>query len=254
MNLPVSRPTNSFRFITSTALLLAGVSACWAQGNAPQPGQAPGAAGAAVDDATYRQQVSYMLGQNVGRDLKQNEIQCDMQSFMAGVSDALSGAQPKWTQAQLVACQQRFETEMRQKMEARMQSAAQRNVQDETAFLAQNAQAEGVQTTPSGLQFKVLRQGNGATPGLTDSVQCHYRGTLLDGTEFDSSYGGDPARFPVNGVIPGWTEALQKMKVGDKWQLFVPAKLAYGANPPGPPIEPNSMLIFEVELLGVNGR
>jgi FKBP-type peptidyl-prolyl cis-trans isomerase FklB len=135
-----------------------------------------------------------------------------------------------------------------------MQSAAQQNIKEEAAFLAQNAQAEGVQSMPSGLQFKVLKQGNGATPGLTDSVQCHYRGTLLDGTEFDSSYGGDPARFPVNGVIPGWTEALQKMKAGDKWQLFVPAKLAYGANPPGPPIEPNSMLIFEVELLGVDQR
>jgi FKBP-type peptidyl-prolyl cis-trans isomerase len=195
-----------------------------------------------------------MLGQNVGRDLKKNEIQCDMQSFMAGVSDALSGAQPKWTAAQMAACQSRFETEMRQKMMARMQSAAERNTKDEAAFLAQNAQAEGVQSMPSGLQFKVLKQGNGATPGLTDSVQCHYRGTLLDGTEFDSSYGGEPARFPVNGVIPGWTEALQRMKVGDKWQLFVPAKLAYGANPPGPPIEPNSMLVFEVELLGVDGK
>jgi FKBP-type peptidyl-prolyl cis-trans isomerase len=241
--------------ITGPALLLAGVSACWAQGTPQaQPGQAPGATPAAADDATYRQQLSYMLGQNVGRDLKKNEIQCDMQSFMAGVSDALSGAQPKWTAAQMAACQSRFETEMRQKMMARMQSAAERNTKDEAAFLAQNAQAEGVQSMPSGLQFKVLKQGNGATPGLTDSVQCHYRGTLLDGTEFDSSYGGEPARFPVNGVIPGWTEALQRMKVGDKWQLFVPAKLAYGANPPGPPIEPNSMLVFEVELLGVDGK
>lgn len=256
MSVHVCRPTRRFQLITGPALLLAGVSACWAQGTLPQtqPGQAPGAAPAAVDDATYRQQLSYMLGQNVGRDLKKNEIQCDMQSFMAGVSDALSGAQPKWTAAQMAACQSRFETEMRQKMMARMQSAAERNTKDEAAFLAQNAQAEGVQSMPSGLQFKVLKQGNGATPGLTDSVQCHYRGTLLDGTEFDSSYGGEPARFPVNGVIPGWTEALQRMKVGDKWQLFVPAKMAYGANPPGPPIEPNSMLVFEVELLGVDGK
>jgi FKBP-type peptidyl-prolyl cis-trans isomerase len=252
---PFCHLSKKFHLITGPALLLAGVSACWAQGTPQaQPGQAPGATPAAADDATYRQQLSYMLGQNVGRDLKKNEIQCDMQSFMAGVSDALSGAQPKWTAAQMAACQSRFETEMRQKMMARMQSAAERNTKDEAAFLAQNAQAEGVQSMPSGLQFKVLKQGNGATPGLTDSVQCHYRGTLLDGTEFDSSYGGDPARFPVNGVIPGWTEALQRMKVGDKWQLFVPAKMAYGANPPGPPIEPNSMLVFEVELLGVDGK
>jgi FKBP-type peptidyl-prolyl cis-trans isomerase len=252
---PFCHLSKKFHLIAGPALLLAGVSACWAQGTPQaQPGQAPGATPAAADDATYRQQLSYMLGQNVGRDLKKNEIQCDMQSFMAGVSDALSGAQPKWTAAQMAACQSRFETEMRQKMMARMQSAAERNTKDEAAFLAQNAQAEGVQSMPSGLQFKVLKQGNGATPGLTDSVQCHYRGTLLDGTEFDSSYGGDPARFPVNGVIPGWTEALQRMKVGDKWQLFVPAKMAYGANPPGPPIEPNSMLVFEVELLGVDGK
>jgi FKBP-type peptidyl-prolyl cis-trans isomerase len=252
---PFCHLSKKFHLIAGPALLLAGVSACWAQGTPQaQPGQAPGATPAAADDATYRQQLSYMLGQNVGRDLKKNEIQCDMQSFMAGVSDALSGAQPKWTAAQMAACQSRFETEMRQKMMARMQSAAERNTKDEAAFLAQNAQAEGVQSMPSGLQFKVLKQGNGATPGLTDSVQCHYRGTLLDGTEFDSSYGGEPARFPVNGVIPGWTEALQRMKVGDKWQLFVPAKLAYGANPPGPPIEPNSMLVFEVELLGVDGK
>jgi FKBP-type peptidyl-prolyl cis-trans isomerase len=195
-----------------------------------------------------------MLGQNVGRDLKQNEIPCDMQSFVAGVTDGLSGAQPKWTDQQLAACRTRFETEMRQKMMTQMQSAADRNKQAEATFLAQNAKAEGVQTTPSGLQFKVLQQGTGATPALTDVVTCHYRGTLLDGTEFDSSYGGEPAKFPVNRVIPGWTEALQKMKVGDKWQLFVPAELAYKDQPPGPPIEPNSTLVFEVELLGVDGK
>lgn len=195
-----------------------------------------------------------MLGQNVGRDLRQNEIQCDIQSFMAGVTDALSGAQPKWTEAQLTACRSQFENEMRQKMMSRMQSAGDKNQKEQTAFLAQNAQAEGVQSTPSGLQFKVLKQGTGATPGLTDNVSVHYRGTLLNGTEFDSSYGGEPARFPVNRVIPGWTEALQKMKVGDKWQLFVPSELAYRDEPPGPPIEPNSMLIFEVELLGVDGK
>ncbi|MGE3241905.1 MAG: FKBP-type peptidyl-prolyl cis-trans isomerase [Pirellulales bacterium] len=240
--------------LAALALLSVVESACWAQ--AGQPGQnapAPGAAPAG-GDAVYRQQVSYMLGQNVGRDLKQNEIQCDIQSFMAGVADALSGAQPKWTEQQLATCRSRFEEEMRSKMMNRMQSAADTNKKAEAAFLAQNAKAEGVQTTPSGLQFKVLKQGAGATPGRTDRVSVHYRGTLLDGTEFDSSYGGDPASFRVNEVIPGWTEALQKMKVGDKWQLFVPSQLAYGATPPGPPIEPNSTLVFEVELLGVNGQ
>jgi FKBP-type peptidyl-prolyl cis-trans isomerase len=233
-------------------------SATWAQGGLPQgqPAQAPSsqAAAAPVDDATYKQQISYMLGQNVGRDLQQNQIECDMQSFMAGVVAGFSGGPTKWSDAEMQACRARFEQEMRQKMMGRMQEAAGKNQKEAADFLAKNAQTAGVQTTPSGLQYKVLKQGTGATPALTDKVRCHYRGTLLDGTEFDSSYGGEPAEFPVDGVIPGWTEALQKMKVGDKWQLFVPGDLAYGANPPGPPIEPNSMLIFEVELLGVDGK
>lgn len=258
MNCQFQCSARIFIALASWTLLLAAQSALWAQGGAPGglPGQQPAAgqpAGSAADLA-YRQQLGYMLGQNVGRDLRQNEIQCDMQSFMAGVSDALSGAQPKWTEQQLTSCRTRFEEEMKQKMMNAMQSAGDKNKKEEAAFLAQNAKAEGVQTTPTGLQFKVLKQGTGVSPALTDTVQCHYRGTLIDGTEFDSSYGGDPARFPVNRVIPGWTEALQKMKVGDKWQLFVPAELAYGATPPGPPIEPNSMLIFEVELLGVDGK
>jgi FKBP-type peptidyl-prolyl cis-trans isomerase FklB len=109
-----------------------------------------------------------------------------------------------------------------------------------------------VQTTASGLQYRVLREGNGPSPTLQDTVRFNYRGSLLNGTEFDSSARqGGPAEFPVNGVIPGWTEALQKMKVGDKWQLFVPPNLAYGENPPGPPIEANSLLVFEIELLQV---
>lgn len=196
-----------------------------------------------------------MLGQNIGRDLKSNDIECDMQSFLAGLNDALTGAQPKWTEQQLAACEARFQQEMQGKMDVRAKSIGEQNKQQEAAFLAQNAKAAGVQTTPTGLQFKVLKQGTGATPAPTDHVSVHYRGTLLDGTEFDSSYGGEPASFPVNRVIPGWTEALQKMRVGDKWQLFVPSALAYGADPPpGAPIGPNSLLIFEVELLGVNGK
>jgi FKBP-type peptidyl-prolyl cis-trans isomerase FklB len=232
-------------------------SATWAQVGLPQgqPAQPPsGQAAAPADDATYRQQISYMLGQNVGRDLRQNEIQCDMENFMAGVVAGFSGGPSKWSDAEMQACRTRFEQEMRQKMMGRMQEAAGKNQKEAADFLAKNAQTPGVQTTPTGLQYKVLKQGTGATPALTDKVRCHYRGTLLDGTEFDSSYGGEPAEFPVDGVIPGWTEALQKMKVGDKWQLFVPGDLAYGANPPGPPIEPNSLLIFEVELLGVDGK
>jgi FKBP-type peptidyl-prolyl cis-trans isomerase len=245
--------------LAAILLHLALGSAVSAQEGAPagQPGQ-PGAipaAGGAVDEATYRQQIGYMLGQNVGRDLKSNDIQCDMKSFVDGIMAGFSGAPPKWSEAELAACKSRFEQEMTQKVMGRMQNEAVKNEAEAKDFLAKNAQVPGVQTSPSGLQYKVLKQGAGATPALTDTVRCHYRGTLIDGTEFDSSYGGDPAEFPVDGVIPGWTEALQNMKVGDKWQLFVPGNLAYGPSPPpGAPIGPNSLLIFDVELLGVKGK
>jgi len=120
------------------------------------------------------------------------------------------------------------------------------------AFLADNAKKDGVKSAASGLQYKVLKSGTGDSPKATDTVKVHYQGTLIDGTVFDSSIQrGQPAAFPVNAVIPGWTEALQRMKVGDKWQLFIPARLAYGDRSPAPTIPPNSVLIFEVELLGI---
>ena len=133
--------------------------------------------------------------------------------------------------------------------EAQVQTA---NRAEGEAFLAQNAEREGVVSLPSGLQYEVLEEGDGATPGRRSTVVVHYRGTLIDGREFDSSYSrGEPARFRVNGVIPGWTEALQLMQTGDKWRLFIPADLAYGDRGAGPLIAPGSTLIFEVELLEV---
>lgn len=251
----ICTPQKTFSLV-SVLLHLALQSAVWAQAGLPQGGAAPsGTPAAPADEATYRQQVSFLLGQNVGRDLKQNEIQCDMQSFMEGVQAGISGTAGRWSDAELQACRARFEGEMREKMMGKMQAAAGKNQQEAQAFLAKNAQVAGVQTTPSGLQYKVLKQGTGASPTANDRVSVHYRGTLLNGTEFDSSYGGEPAAFGVGEVIPGWTEALQKMKVGDKWQLFIPGDLAYGPNPPpGAPIEPNSMLIFDVELLGIEGK
>jgi FKBP-type peptidyl-prolyl cis-trans isomerase FklB len=196
--------------------------------------------------------VSYGLGRNFGMQLKETKFQVDMQALMAGVADALKGAQPKWTDQELQAVLDRFSQEVQQRQIAQMKQDAAKNQQEETAFLAQNAKRQGVQATPSGLQYRVIQQGQGKSPGINDMVKCNYRGTLLNGTEFDSSarHGG-PAEFPVKRVIPGWTEALQKMKVGDKWQLFVPSKLAYGLDPPGPPIEAGSMLVFEIELLDV---
>jgi FKBP-type peptidyl-prolyl cis-trans isomerase len=221
-------------------------------GNQPANAAAPGG-----NDAAFRQQVSYGLGRNFAMNLKGNEIDVDFQALMAGISDALRGAQPKWTEQQLEATLTTFEKQMQQKAMSRMQQQATKNQQEEQQFLAQNAKQPGVQSTASGMQYKVLQQGKGPTPMLGDTVKCNYRGTLLNGTEFDNSYKrGKPAEFGLvqgpRGLIAGWTEALQKMKVGDKWQLFVPSKLAYDMEPPpGSPIEPGSMLVFEIELLDI---
>jgi FKBP-type peptidyl-prolyl cis-trans isomerase len=247
----------SFPFFVATGIALAISFSAGAQDGLPQPGAtvptAPtGPAGAAPSE--YRQQVGYMLGQNIGQDLRENQIECDLQSLFAGISDALRGAAPKWSDAELQACAQQFEQEMRAKAAAQAQQnqqVGQQNARQAAEFLAANRQREGVQATASGLQYKVLKQGDGPSPTRADSVRCHYRGTLLDGTEFDSSLGGEPAEFPVGGVIAGWTEALQKMHVGDRWQLFIPPDLAYGPEQRGPIITPNSLLVFEIELLGI---
>jgi FKBP-type peptidyl-prolyl cis-trans isomerase len=179
--------------------------------------------------------------------LKRNDIPCDLRALFAGISDFMTNAKPKFTDEQLNATMERFAGEMEQRFRARIE----RNKQQEADFLAQNKTQPGVQVTPSGLQYKVVQVGNGPSPTLTDTVSCHYRGQLLDGTEFDNS-GDSPAEFRVDGVIRGWTEALQKMKVGDKWEVYVPSALAYGMEPdPNSGIEPASMLVFEIELLGI---
>jgi len=220
-------------------------------GNQPAGGAAPTA-----NDPAFMQQVSYGLGRNFAMNLKNNEIMVDFQALMAGINDALRGTPPKFTDEQLSTTLEAYGKQMEQKAMMRVQQQAAKNKQEEAQFTAQNRQAQGVQTTQSGVQFKVLQQGNGPSPMLGDKVKCNYRGTLLNGTEFDSSYKrGVPAEFALvdgpRGLIPGWTEALQKMKVGDKWQLFVPSKLAYDMEPPRPPIEPGCMLVFEIELLDI---
>jgi FKBP-type peptidyl-prolyl cis-trans isomerase len=219
---------------------------------APPPGQQR-APGGAPNDPNYSMQVSYALGRNFAMGLKEHNVDCDMKALVAGISDVLTGAQPKWTDQQLEAVMQRFQQEMEQKETSRVQQEAMKNQQEATQFLAQNGKREGVQTTPSGLQYRVIQQGKGPSPTINDAVKCNYRGTLMNGTEFDSSARqGQPAEFRLKQVIPGWTEALQKMHVGDKWQIFVPAKLAYGMNPPpGSPIEAGSLLVFEIELLDI---
>jgi len=221
-------------------------------GQSGRPAAGQGAA-ANPNDAAYRQQVSYSLGRNFAENLRDNQVDgLDLNALVAGISDIFTGAKPKWTEEECQPAMVRFSQEMRQKAMSRMNQQSTKNKQEADAFLAQNGKREGVQTTPSGLQYRVVKSGNGPSPTLNDMVRCNYRGTLINGTEFDSSQAqGGAQTFPVRGVIPGWTEALQKMQVGDKWQLFVPANLAYGTDPPGPPIEANSMLVFDIELLEI---
>ncbi len=236
---PGSQPRQS---AAQQAFGQAGQSFSNAPGNA-----APGGA----QDPAYQQQVSYGLGRNFAMNLRDLEFDFDFNSLMAGISDALRGSQPKYGEQQLEATLERFSKEMQQKQLTRMQQTGAKNKQEAATFLAQNGRQQGVQTTPSGLQYRVLKQGNGPSPTAGDVVRCNYRGTLLNGTEFDKSAPGKPAEFSVGEVIDGWKEALQKMHVGDKWQLFVPPNLAYDMRPPRPPIEPGHMLVFEIELLDI---
>jgi len=196
--------------------------------------------------------VSYSIGLNIGNNLKQQGVEVDPAVLVRGVQDAISGAKALMTPEEVQQCMTQFQQEMNEKQLANAAKEADKNMKEGEAFLAENKKKEGVVTLPSGLQYKVITPGTGATPKATDTVTTHYRGTLIDGTEFDSSYKrGEPASFPVNGVIPGWTEALQLMQVGAKWQLFIPANLAYGSRGAGGRIGPNATLIFDIELLGI---
>ena len=194
-----------------------------------------------------KDKVSYSIGLNIGFNLKKQNVSINPDTFVLGLKDALAG-KPQMTDEQVKETMTAFEKEMIDKQKA----AGVKNGADGEKFLAENKKKEGVKTTASGLQYKVVKEGSGTQPKEKDTVMANYRGTLIDGTEFDSSYTrGQPATFPVSGVIKGWTEALQMMKVGSKYQLFIPANLAYGERAIGPDIGPNSTLIFEVELLDV---
>jgi len=190
---------------------------------------------------------SYAVGLNIGMNFKRQNIDANPDMVTAGIKDAMAG-KPQMTTEQVKQTMMDFEKDMQQKQA----DDAKKNNAAAEKFLADNKSKEGVKTTASGLQYKVLKEGNGAQPKATDTVTVNYRGTLTDGTEFDSSYKrGQPATFPLAGVIKGWTEGLQLMKVGSKYQFFIPPALAYGDHPPTPQIPPGSTLIFEVELMDV---
>ncbi|OHB28748.1 MAG: hypothetical protein A2X84_06590 [Desulfuromonadaceae bacterium GWC2_58_13] len=201
---------------------------------------------------SVKDKVSYGIGMSIGRDFSRQELDIDPDILAQGIKDMLAGGKTLLTEEEAQTTLMNFQQEMVAKQEAKGKEIADTNKQKGEAFLAENTKLEGVVTLPSGLQYKVLTEGTGKTPAKTDTVTVNYRGTLIDGQEFDSSYKrGEPATFPVGGVIPGWTEALQLMKEGAKWQLFIPAALAYGERGAGPVIAPNSTLIFEVELISI---
>jgi FKBP-type peptidyl-prolyl cis-trans isomerase FklB len=201
---------------------------------------------------TKKDSLSYSLGVNIGKNFKQQSIDIDPNVLAGGIKDALSGGQTALTEEQVRSVVAALETELMAKQQEAMRALGEKNKRDGAVFLSENKKKTGVVTLPSGLQYKVLTKGTGKKPKATQTVTVNYRGTFLDGTEFDNSYTrGEPATFAVNGVIKGWTEALQLMPAGSKWQLYVPPELAYGEHGAGQVIPPQSTLIFEVELLSV---
>lgn len=196
--------------------------------------------------------VSYAIGFKTGQGMKQQGLELVKEEYLKGFADGQAGAAAAISEEEMQELLQAFQMEMIKKMQAKRQADAAQNVTEGKKFLEENAKQEGWKTTKSGLQYKILTEGKGAKPNATDTVVVHYRGTLINGKEFDSSYQrGEPATFPLNGVIPGWTEALQMMPVGSKWQIVLPPELAYGEHGAGPDIGPNAVLRFEVELLDI---
>jgi FKBP-type peptidyl-prolyl cis-trans isomerase FklB len=221
---------------------------------APKTGTAA-KTGAPLVLKTQKDKVSYAIGLNIGKSFRKDSVDVNSLIFARGVKDAITGAKPLLTDDELKAALTELQAELKKHQDDAARVAGDTNQKAGETFLAENKTKDGVVALPSGLQYKIITAGTGPRPAETDSVVCNYRGTLLDGTEFDSSSKrGQPATFPVNGVIKGWTEALQLMPVGSKWQLFVPADLAYGARGAGGEIGPNATLVFEVELISIQEK
>jgi FKBP-type peptidyl-prolyl cis-trans isomerase FkpA len=204
---------------------------------------------------TERKQFSYMIGMDIGNSIKPVKDEVDMDMLVEAMKTAMKDGKPLLTDEQAKQVGQAFGERMMKKQMAEREAAVKKNLDEGSKFLAANKSKPGVQTTASGLQYQVLRQGNGPKPVATDTVTAHYLGTFLDGKKFDSSYDrGTPADFALNGVIPGWTEGLQLMNKGSKFKFWIPSNLAYGAEGQGNDMPPNATLIFEVELVDVNAQ
>lgn len=199
-----------------------------------------------------KDKASYAIGFDLGKNLKKYSEDISLEKMIQGIRDGISGQKSALTEEETRKTLTEFQQNLIKKELERRKEVAIKNKVEEEKFLAENAKKEGVVTTASGLQYKVIREGNGPKPTLEDTVKVHYRGTFINGKEFDSSYKrGEPVTFELKNMIPGWIEALQMMKAGSKWQIFIPSSLAYGEQGAGDIIEPNSLLIFEVELLEV---
>jgi FKBP-type peptidyl-prolyl cis-trans isomerase len=198
--------------------------------------------------------VAYGIGRNIGMNMKQQSIDLDVKSFVSGLTDALEGKDSRLTDEEIMTAMKSFQQKQMEKQKAERELASEEAKKEAETFLAENAKKDGVVTTESGLQYKVLTKGEGKTPSAEDMVEVNYRGTFINGEEFDSSYKrGQSVSFPVGGVIAGWTEALQLMPVGSKYELYIPSDLAYGPGGTGS-IGPNKALVFEVELISIKEK
>jgi len=229
--------------VLAVLMTISGLSAC----SGPQESKDK-----KVELKTFNDKISYVLGMDIGSSLRQTGTEIDFDVMYKGIEDSFNDRELMLGPEETETLKQEFSQKLQQDYEKRIKETGEKNLADGAAFLEENKKKEGVVTTESGLQYKVMVEGDGALPASTDKVKVHYRGTLIEGKEFDSSYSrGEPVSFQLDSVIPGWVEGLQLMKVGSKYQFFIPSALAYGEREVGPDIGPNSTLIFEVELLGI---
>lgn len=240
---------NKTTYLAVIALLSIALAGCekTTEGNKPDEAAASSAVAGLESE---EQKVSYIMGLNIGSQINTDDLNFDIDAFNTGIKDALASAEPRLTEEETQSVIEAFQAKLTARQETAAKVVSEANMKEGDVFLAEKAKADGVVVLDSGLQYKIIEEGTGPVPTAEDTVEVHYRGTLINGTEFDSSYKrGVPAQFGVTQVIPGWVEALQLMKEGAKWELYIPPALAYGPGGTGGLIGPNQTLIFEVELV-----